>query len=46
MKQRDQPKYRDPEGRDSPLAMVIVVLINLIVIGLVIAPLVAAHRGC
>ncbi|MGV8959230.1 MAG: hypothetical protein ACOH1V_02425 [Stenotrophomonas sp.] len=39
------PPRDDPEGQQSPLGIVIVLLINIIAISALAWPLIATHRG-
>lgn len=38
--------YRDPEGRDSALAMVIALLINLIAVAMLASPILCSGGRC
>lgn len=38
--------YRDPEGRDSPLAMMVALLLNLIAIAMVAASILCSGGRC
>lgn len=41
---RRNPRH-DPDGRDSPLAILLVILINAIALLVLIGPLIATHKG-
>lgn len=46
MKAADKHNPRqDPDGRESPLAILLAILINAVALLIVIGPLIATHQG-